>query len=90
MAPLPELPVRLPAVSDEARDANNEMCKEQRHKHEFLPGKATAHTPPEMSDKFSQDSYKILCNMPFRMLAPKLTKVTLQGIATIHGVSSPK
>ncbi|KAJ7891702.1 hypothetical protein B0H14DRAFT_2560751 [Mycena olivaceomarginata] len=44
----------------------------------------------ELREQFSSDADRILCDVPLRMLAPKLTKAKLQAIASIHGITTPK
>ncbi|KAJ7831855.1 hypothetical protein B0H14DRAFT_3713118 [Mycena olivaceomarginata] len=45
----------------------------------------------DLSEKFSGDLNKIVCNIPLRMLAPKLTKANLHAIANLrYGVEIPK
>jgi hypothetical protein len=44
----------------------------------------------ELREQFSSDADKILCDVPFCMLAPKLMKAKLQAIASFHGITTPK
>jgi hypothetical protein len=42
----------------------------------------------ELREQFSSDADRILCDVPLRMLAPKLTKAKLQAIASFHGITT--
>ncbi|KAJ7837675.1 hypothetical protein B0H14DRAFT_2589095 [Mycena olivaceomarginata] len=49
-----------------------------------------SHGSAELREQFSSDADGILCDVPLRMLAPKLTKAKLQAIASFHGITTPK